>query len=48
MPILFPGRVRRALCLWEELNVDNIIYLSGSVVLPKPPSALSDHVNHVL
>lgn len=48
MPILFPGRVRRALCLWEELNVDNIIYLSGSVVLPKPPSALSDHVNQVL
>lgn len=48
MPVLFPGRMRRALCLWEKLNVDNIIYLFGSVLLPKPSSALSDHVSQVL
>lgn len=37
MPMLFPGHVRMALCLWEALNVDNIIYLFGNVLLLKPP-----------
>lgn len=37
MPILFPGHVRKALCLWEALNVDNIICLFGSVLLLKAP-----------
>lgn len=37
MPILYPGHVRRALCLWEVLNVENIICLFGSVLLLKAP-----------